>query len=90
MDVDAHLLDSVALPGARELVYGMPFERRGTGRGRALFLRGAELEVAARTLEIRGRVRCPGGAADGPVRPLGDGSRLTYDATTDTVHRWTA
>ncbi|MGA5064648.1 hypothetical protein ACPB9E_12860 [Streptomyces exfoliatus] len=45
--------------------------------------------LAARTLEIRGRVRYPGGADDGPVRPLGDGSWLTYDATTDTVHRWT-
>ncbi|MFI0989830.1 hypothetical protein [Streptomyces exfoliatus] len=45
--------------------------------------------LAARTLETRGRVRYPGGATDGPVRPLGDGSWLTYDATTDTVHRWT-
>ncbi|WP_225803562.1 hypothetical protein [Streptomyces sp. NK15101] len=45
MDVDAHLLDSVALPGARELVYGRPFEERGTGRHRALLLHGADLEV---------------------------------------------
>ncbi|MGW5420423.1 hypothetical protein [Streptomyces sp. NPDC003943] len=33
----------------------------------------------ARTLEIRGRVRYPAGAADGSVRPLGDGTWLTYD-----------
>ncbi|AJF65091.1 hypothetical protein [Streptomyces vietnamensis] len=44
----------------------------------------------ARTLERRGRVRYPSGPADGSVRPLGDGTWLTYDATADTVHRWTA
>ncbi|MFI1655371.1 hypothetical protein ACH4ZU_10735 [Streptomyces sp. NPDC020472] len=47
MDVDAQLLDSIALPGARELVYGRPFEAQATGRPRALLLHGADLEVHA-------------------------------------------
>ncbi|MER8234647.1 hypothetical protein [Streptomyces sp. NPDC094049] len=46
----------------------------------------------ARTLEIRGPVTYPGGPVDSPVRPLGDGSWLTYDAEADggTLSRWTA
>ncbi|MER7534850.1 hypothetical protein ABTX77_08670 [Streptomyces sp. NPDC097704] len=43
----------------------------------------------ARTLEMRGRVRYPSGPAEGLVRPLGDGSWLTYDRATETVRRWT-
>ncbi|MFF6774498.1 hypothetical protein ACFY8W_13145 [Streptomyces sp. NPDC012637] len=43
----------------------------------------------ARTLETRGRVTYPTGTADSQVRPLGDGTWLTYDRETDTVRRWT-
>ncbi|MEU7068557.1 hypothetical protein AB0B30_03055 [Streptomyces narbonensis] len=45
MDVDARLLGSAALPGARELLHGRPFEVREGGGHRALLLHGAELEV---------------------------------------------
>ncbi|MGW4161667.1 hypothetical protein [Streptomyces sp. NPDC004788] len=42
----------------------------------------------ARTLEIRGRVRYATGPVDSLVRPLGDGTWLTYESTTQTVYRW--
>lgn len=42
----------------------------------------------ARTLEVRGEVEYPGGAVDSYVRPLGDGTWLTYDDTTGTLSRW--
>ncbi|MFF8602687.1 hypothetical protein ACF065_22180 [Streptomyces sp. NPDC015232] len=42
-----------------------------------------------RTLEIRGRIAYPDGADPGEVRPLGDGSWLTYDGETGSVRRWT-
>ncbi|MFH7599667.1 hypothetical protein WDV06_31895 [Streptomyces racemochromogenes] len=43
----------------------------------------------ARTLEERGRVSYPDGAADGSgVLPLGDGTWLTYDDAAQTLHRW--
>ncbi|MFJ7070790.1 hypothetical protein [Streptomyces sp. NPDC101115] len=42
-----------------------------------------------RTLEVRGRVTYPTGTVDSEVRPLGDGTWLTYDRATETTHRWT-
>lgn len=42
----------------------------------------------ARTLEIRGRIAYPTGPVDGCVRPLGDGTWLTYDEKTETLNRW--
>ncbi|MCM1972239.1 hypothetical protein [Streptomyces sp. G1] len=44
----------------------------------------------ARTLETRGTVRYPTGPVDSYVRPLGDGTWLTYDDGSATLHRWTA
>ncbi|SEL98190.1 hypothetical protein [Streptacidiphilus jiangxiensis] len=44
----------------------------------------------ARTLEIRGEITYPGAAVDGCVRPLGDGTWLTYAGTTGTLTRWAA
>ena len=41
-----------------------------------------------RTLKVRGRVRYPSGTVEGQVRPLGDGTWLTYDAETEAVRRW--
>ncbi|MGX1313949.1 hypothetical protein RKD24_004068 [Streptomyces calvus] len=43
----------------------------------------------ADTLRIRGTVTYPTGPVDSYVRPLGDGTWLTYDDTTDTLNRWT-
>ncbi|MEV1066060.1 hypothetical protein [Streptomyces sp. NPDC050263] len=42
----------------------------------------------ARTLEIRGPVAYPTGPVDSYVRPLGDGTWLTYDAGAETLNRW--
>ncbi|WP_030861134.1 hypothetical protein [Streptomyces sp. NRRL S-37] len=42
----------------------------------------------ARTLRIRGVVVYPTGPVDGYVRPLGDGTWLTYDDKSGTLHRW--
>ncbi|MEU8526876.1 hypothetical protein AB0C77_14965 [Streptomyces sp. NPDC048629] len=42
----------------------------------------------ARTLEIRGLLAYPDGPVDGFARPLGDGTWLTYDESTSTLHRW--
>ncbi|MEU3316607.1 hypothetical protein ABZ743_28520 [Streptomyces sp. NPDC006662] len=44
----------------------------------------------AHTLGIRGRVGYPHGPVAGYVRPLGDGTWLTYDGRTDTLNRWSA
>ncbi|GLX18872.1 hypothetical protein [Streptomyces lavendulae] len=44
----------------------------------------------ARSLEIRGQVTYPDGPATGCVRPLGDGTWLTYDGRTGTLDRWSA
>ncbi|MFB6889074.1 hypothetical protein ACFCX4_07135 [Kitasatospora sp. NPDC056327] len=44
----------------------------------------------ARTLEIRGVVRYPDGPVDSYVRPLGDGTWLTYDDARGTLDRWSA
>jgi hypothetical protein len=43
----------------------------------------------AHTLERRGTVTYPQGPAGPEVRPLGDGTWLTYDAGTETLNRWT-
>ncbi|MFI2200223.1 hypothetical protein ACH47Z_05455 [Streptomyces sp. NPDC020192] len=43
----------------------------------------------ARTLEIRGTVTYPTGPVGPDVRPLGDGTWLTYDTHAETLHRWT-
>ncbi|MEU6620485.1 hypothetical protein ABZ926_06825 [Streptomyces litmocidini] len=43
----------------------------------------------ARTLEIRGSVTYSHGPVPGLVRPLGDGSWLTYDEKSETLNRWT-
>ncbi|GGW51877.1 hypothetical protein [Streptomyces xantholiticus] len=43
----------------------------------------------ARTLEIRGTVAYPTGPVDSYVRPLGDGTWLTYDDGSETLNRWT-
>ncbi|MEU0674692.1 hypothetical protein ABZ330_17700 [Streptomyces sp. NPDC006172] len=56
---------------------------------------GAHWLLDARTLEIRGPVRYPavpadGRSSDGWVRPLGDGTWLTYDDGSETLHRWSA
>ncbi|MFF2662800.1 hypothetical protein ACFVUH_36280 [Kitasatospora sp. NPDC058032] len=42
----------------------------------------------ARTLEIRGTVDYPDGPVDSYVRPLGDGTWLTYDDAYGTLDRW--
>ncbi|MGW5639818.1 hypothetical protein [Streptomyces sp. NPDC003832] len=42
----------------------------------------------ARTLEIRGTVAYPTGEVDSFVSPLGDGTWLTYDDASGTLHRW--
>ncbi|MFF4370175.1 hypothetical protein [Streptomyces sp. NPDC001594] len=42
----------------------------------------------AHTLGIRGRVGYPDGTVPGYVRPLGDGTWLTYDAGAQTLNRW--
>ncbi|MFD9396211.1 hypothetical protein ACFWBB_37370 [Streptomyces sp. NPDC060000] len=42
----------------------------------------------ARTLETRGMVTYPTGPAEGYVRPLGDGTWLTYDDRSETLNRW--
>lgn len=42
----------------------------------------------ARTLEIRGTVTYPAGPVNSYVRPLGDGTWLTYDDKTETLNRW--
>ncbi|SNT57753.1 hypothetical protein [Actinacidiphila glaucinigra] len=44
----------------------------------------------ARTLEIRGAVAYPTGPVDGYVRPLGDGTWLTWDDKSGTLNRWAA
>ncbi|MYS85449.1 hypothetical protein [Embleya scabrispora] len=41
-----------------------------------------------RTLEIRGTPTYPTGANGSYVRPLGDGTWLTYDSTSETLYRW--
>ncbi|MFI2375078.1 hypothetical protein ACH5AO_08430 [Streptomyces sp. NPDC018964] len=43
----------------------------------------------AHTLRIRGVVTYPTGPVDSYVRPLGDGTWLTYDDKSATLHRWT-
>ncbi|MFI5762236.1 hypothetical protein ACIA8F_15000 [Streptomyces sp. NPDC051563] len=42
----------------------------------------------ARTLETRGTVGYPTGPVDSYVRPLGDGTWLTYDDKSETLQRW--
>lgn len=42
----------------------------------------------ARTLKIRDTVTYPSGPVEGYVRPLGDGTWLTYDAATQVLSRW--
>ncbi|GAB2328909.1 hypothetical protein STREPTOSP366_40810 [Streptomyces variabilis] len=42
----------------------------------------------AHTLRIRGVVAYPTGSVDGDVRPLGDGTWLTYDDRSETLNRW--
>lgn len=42
----------------------------------------------ARTLRTRGVVTYPTGPVDGDVRPLGDGTWLTYDDESETLNRW--
>ncbi|MFF4835043.1 hypothetical protein [Streptomyces sp. NPDC001315] len=42
----------------------------------------------ARTLEIRGTVAYPTAPVDSYVRPLGDGTWLTYDRGSETLNRW--
>ncbi|MFF9114338.1 hypothetical protein ACF09Y_01725 [Streptomyces massasporeus] len=42
----------------------------------------------AHTLRIRGVVTYPTGPVDSYVRPLGDGTWLTYDDKSETLHRW--
>ncbi|MEU3615324.1 hypothetical protein ABZ725_23790 [Streptomyces sp. NPDC006872] len=42
----------------------------------------------AHTLEIRGSVAYPTGRVDSYVRPLGDGTWLTYDGSSETLSRW--
>ncbi|MFF8098751.1 hypothetical protein ACF07S_02965 [Streptomyces sp. NPDC016640] len=42
----------------------------------------------ARTLRIRGVVAYPAGPDDSYVRPLGDGTWLTYDDGSETLSRW--
>lgn len=42
----------------------------------------------ARTLDVRGSPMYPTGPADRYVRPLGDGTWLTYDGTSETLDRW--
>ncbi|MFJ9742950.1 hypothetical protein [Streptomyces sp. NPDC101166] len=49
---------------------------------------GAHWLLDARTLEIRGQVGYPARPAGGQVRPLGDGTWLTYDEESETLHRW--
>lgn len=44
----------------------------------------------ARTLEIRGAVAYPTGPVDSYVRPLGDGTWLTWDDSSGTLNRWAA
>ncbi|MFF3741211.1 hypothetical protein [Streptomyces sp. NPDC002566] len=51
---------------------------------------GAHWLLDARTLETRGPVDYPARPADGWVRPLGDGTWLTYDEESETLHRWSA
>lgn len=43
----------------------------------------------ARTLRIRGTIVYPAGPVDSYVRPLGDGTWLTYDRRSETLDRWT-
>ncbi|MEU8574988.1 hypothetical protein [Streptomyces asoensis] len=50
----------------------------------------AHLLLDARTLEIRGAVAYPSGPVAGWVRPLGDGTWLTYDEENGTLDRWSA
>ncbi|MET9959873.1 hypothetical protein ABZ128_12565 [Streptomyces sp. NPDC006326] len=49
---------------------------------------GGHWLLDARTLEVRGAVTYPEGAVDGCIRPLGDGTWLTYDAGSGTLNRW--
>ncbi|WP_328930142.1 hypothetical protein OG429_03100 [Streptomyces sp. NBC_00190] len=42
----------------------------------------------ARTLKTRGTVVYPNGPVDSHVRPLGDGTWLTYDDSSETLNRW--
>ena len=42
----------------------------------------------ARTLKIRGVLTYPPGTVDDYARPLGDGSWVTYDTTTQVLSRW--
>jgi hypothetical protein len=42
----------------------------------------------ARTLRIRGPVTYPTASVDSCVRPLGDGTWLTYDDAGETLNRW--
>ncbi|MEU6862273.1 hypothetical protein ABZ924_03180 [Streptomyces sp. NPDC046876] len=43
----------------------------------------------ARTLQVRGAVAYPAEPVEGGVRPLGDGTWLTYDTASGTLNRWT-
>ncbi|MFC8100372.1 hypothetical protein [Streptomyces sp. NPDC057363] len=42
----------------------------------------------AHTLRVRGVITYPTGPVDGDVRPLGDGTWLTYDDRSETLNRW--
>ncbi|MCF2533279.1 hypothetical protein [Yinghuangia soli] len=44
----------------------------------------------AHTLAVRGRLAYPTGPVESYVRPLGDGTWLTYDTVSETLNRWSA
>ncbi|MFH8620765.1 hypothetical protein ACH4A8_02485 [Streptomyces vietnamensis] len=94
-DVSLHALDGTVVAEQSELAwdYTAGFVDAGTVIATTGVLYGDEDPrhwlLAARTLEIRGSVAYPGGPVDGLVRPLGDGSWLTYDEKNETLSRWT-
>jgi hypothetical protein len=58
----------------------------GSGKDRE---RARHWLLDARTLKIRGAIAYPTGPVDSYVRPLGDGSWLTYHRGSETLNRWT-
>ncbi|MFD0431235.1 hypothetical protein ACFQ60_39960 [Streptomyces zhihengii] len=51
-------------------------------------LAGRHWLLDARTLRVRGTVAYPPGRGGGHVRPLGDGTWLTFDPARETLDRW--
>ncbi|WP_435187361.1 hypothetical protein [Streptomyces sp. bgisy126] len=101
-DLRLHALDGTVLAEREERGEEVPWDCAGgfVDAGTVLACTGYECDeddegvrhwlLDARTLEVRGCVAYPSDPGDGPARPLGDGTWLTYDEESGTLHRWSA